>query len=1176
MLPLLLFNWYALQAQMKKWILPPKFVDYANTSATLLPTNADYNGSTFGPSNALYDDNGNVSFFVVKSSVYDGNGVLIGELTDINNIVLEGVSEIVILPVPNSCSKYYIVSASEIAYAPGSLPIQIGYATLDMTTKTLSETTLFVNFTPFALHSSYVHFAASKLKANNTRFLFIQFPDQIAKYIVNENGITKDENFEILFCKDRFLIAEMELFEKTDGTFILAAPCRTDILIANLDINGNLVSSTIVNDAGMAFHQTSFRGLEFSPNGNYLYYNIDDSYGVPPFPEMDCVTNYCFINYIDLSNYTHYPFIGLPNNAQDFKFGQIETGTDGKLYFAAANRLATLSNPDSPSAANWIDNALSINMQVHALTSGGGIEIGYLIMLPDQIDGEIYNTVVPFKGPAACCQGKNATFDKNEWTVNTPGAVTWTTANNPIGTAPVVSIKNTLTIPAGVNLSINNMTIEFGINGRIVVEPNAQLILNNTILKNHSTCNNMWQGVRVLGPGLTAPFGNPIPRVKNNNQRNYALLTINGSTIENAIVGVAAMDMPIIDLDELQTLVLQNFNTLNPTPNNFTTLFNYFAGSWKNSGGVINLGNAFGSPPPPTNNIVKNCFQGVLLAYYNNKGIESTFIGYTDFVSSSLLYPFNQPNNTISEAGIALFEYNAMPIYACNFNNLLYGIRALTGKNIYINKNNFLNTSVGISLGNVSSSLIINDVKIYQNKFNNCNIGIQADAVTADIAHNTFNENSPNDFSIMGLYIRGSQYNFEENNVNNAFLGTVGLSNTGTASTIEKNTFYSVLGGNVLMGNNDNTTIKCNKYNKYNIAYNVINFAGDFISSPQNAAFPNQGSQCDGTPINPGSATNNEFLNDFWNAPDITSKADFRYFYTQEDFANNNHPTANPQTIANYDPNPALNEQCEGAEDLCSEQFMDSFSDTKIIAMPNSAIKDHIAIYKLRYYLNKQNDTLAAINLLKNINNTQSKRLLLPYYLHKKQYTKAQQLINTLPTATTEDANFKTLYQMYTNLGSQNQTLANLKPDQINTLNIIANQRNSTAFEAQNVLHLLNGGIHPAELPDTLSKVTLAKLKKYLNGQFKTETAPTGILSNTGTLYPNPSTGLVYLPYSTAAGQTLHIKWYNSQGQQIQQQYLSGSGIHTFNANALPAGIYFYQTQTQQGNTQQGKVIIAH
>lgn len=93
--------------QMRNWTLPPNkvFMQWGNT-----PTVTSIQGapnSIYGVANGVYDENNNLLFYVKDATLYDSESNIVSSVTfgDI-------LKEIVIVPIPGQCRKYYVISGA--------------------------------------------------------------------------------------------------------------------------------------------------------------------------------------------------------------------------------------------------------------------------------------------------------------------------------------------------------------------------------------------------------------------------------------------------------------------------------------------------------------------------------------------------------------------------------------------------------------------------------------------------------------------------------------------------------------------------------------------------------------------------------------------------------------------------------------------------------------------------------------------------------------------------------------------------------------------------------------------------------------------------------------------------------------------------------------------------------
>jgi hypothetical protein len=442
------------QSQSQILTIPPNSIKY-NSSTPFTPGVSnlpigDYNGgTTTNPSNCWYDESGNIMFFIVDGNVYDGSGLLIGQLrTPVDKAVILGTTELVVIPVPGHCKQFYLVSGyyniNHSSCVNGGWP-QPYYAVLDMNvahpTFALEGDMSFNSnaqgsfTTPTAnlivgnigdVHNGTLHFAVTPLRLSTSdRLLFVSISNVIIVYTVTSSGIVASGNSNVFYSNvingtdgSTSERNELEVVLLSNNTYRLAAsytdPLATPaaantIYISDFSLSGAQISGTVHTFGLSPVYSVTpvVKGLEFSPNGQYLY-----------------ITHhvYPYMQYINVGVSGLIP-ISLTGNAIDFQDTQIEMGYDGKMYFYGNNgsgnkRLATLSNPNSGFVmSNWVDpgsgNMYNVNVPLGTGCDPLNTDVNHaLYLLPDQIDGEVYsklyNSVNVTPNPTTICAGSCA------------------------------------------------------------------------------------------------------------------------------------------------------------------------------------------------------------------------------------------------------------------------------------------------------------------------------------------------------------------------------------------------------------------------------------------------------------------------------------------------------------------------------------------------------------------------------------------------------------------------------------------------------------------------------------------------------------------------------------------------------------------------------------------------
>ncbi len=585
------------------WVIPPYSLEF-NTMGDktlkdlpfyLLPHDELIRGNGSG----LIAPNGNVLFYTNNYNTYDVAGLPTDNFRYVwnnykfenNSLSYHGIEslqdrkpsgEMVIVPAPKSCNRYYIFWMSIVAgsetgqsnrscfysvYDTDSLHYDAVYNytgkfVYDMPNMSPASSNAMRDLIPTSyaanLHypyddilnlsnlsgykSSSVHIAVSKPRPDGSYRIFVADEDYVYRFKLDENGLFFD-NYHFGFGgalgagsmvnKSQYL-SEMELYEFPDGRKLIAlkyfdvASGRGNMIhISELNSSDNVIGERGIIIGGGTNNR--IRGLEFSENGNYLYFTQEKTNNA----NSDRTLGY--INLVNNSVHT------LSTNYL-YQLSMIELAPDGMIYGKSLNNLFRVTDPNNPTTTS-VELFNPINM-----TSSSSINYGsfpyqdgtndFYNKLPDQIDGMSY--MDHFFATLQCCI-KYESYDKE--TFKSTSSTTWTGNNNPLNNSSGndVYIRDELVIKAGHTVTISNMKIHFAPGAKLVIEKGTasqkggHLILRNgTVLTADTKCsaNSMWQGVIVEG--------NPsIPQGVSFSASNQAKIEmIEGATIEHAIVGV--------------------------------------------------------------------------------------------------------------------------------------------------------------------------------------------------------------------------------------------------------------------------------------------------------------------------------------------------------------------------------------------------------------------------------------------------------------------------------------------------------------------------------------------------------------------------------------------------------------------------------------------------------------
>lgn len=526
-------------AQSNRWLLPPEWINMSNTQSS---QNLNLNGYFDKGWNQRIGFNEELLFYVDHGVVYDGNGAVMGNIFHPTTIppgqqsLLTGYPEVLIVPVPGFCSRYYIISAYMLApgVPTGTNPVP-GFATLDLETGRLINadpngdvvTTTLSNdqtgiWTNYNVHCSEMHLACSEPLPNGNRWLFISNCGGLYRAEITSTGISQAVAIHSFQGSggsygSTNAKSELEVWETPAGVtpkfYRIAAPLKAGnnhIGLVQLDNNGNFITGTetiIIPTIPPSGASHNLKGMEFSPDGNYLYITSDVGAGLRCFDVSNGAT-------VALPQITSFP--------AEFSYSMIERGKDQTLYVVSTERvvgtgttsvLGRIANPNTPTSAtfdpNWkifatrhIDPIFPAgNFQTATGGTGGSNpQFTNLNVLPDQMDGEDYLATIPF-ATLACCDFTTDYADEGPEPLQTSieQTVTWEPGNNPAQGASTIWIKGVLEIQPGVNLTLRNLNFHFGPQGKVIVHPGATLRIESCVLSGNPRCSTMWQGIEVWG-----------------------------------------------------------------------------------------------------------------------------------------------------------------------------------------------------------------------------------------------------------------------------------------------------------------------------------------------------------------------------------------------------------------------------------------------------------------------------------------------------------------------------------------------------------------------------------------------------------------------------------------------------------------------------------------------------
>jgi hypothetical protein len=763
--------------------------------------------------NAMQDANGNLLFFMVDHYLYDKDGIEIAAISDENQNPVNGNIEACIVPDPANCDKYYIFTSRNWGNYPADNNImEPCYITLDMSTKTVTTynvggiTSYVKKFLPPTWNNvpkgANVTYAATKLRSDNSRFLFMSDGQSIYRYKIDATGVNYDNYFYTIAgvaltndCKTEFELVELNSPLRSRYRIALGAVNNTSMVVfsADLTATGTVISNTV---RSFNYPKTvKVAGLEFSPSGRFLY--ATHTLGTTGYNNA--------IDYFDCDNNFTRQALLVPN-ASDFDVSQIEMGANGWLYFVRGGSLAAFKAPENPGSFNpsnpsltWNASQVSLGFAYDKLTYNIGTSVWEIRALPDQIDGMNYSA--HFTASLPCCIA-NISYSKNTYT-SLSGSYTWSPTQNPLNNngGSVATIKDEIVIPAGSNITIENMEIRFSPNARLVIKNSTgsanggRLTLKNCTLTVDPRCSNdaLWQGFIVEG-------NNQAQGTISTSKHGWLVLE-NNTVIEHAVTGAT------------------------------------FGTSTKLGGGVTT-----------SNSKIKNCITGVDFLPYNSTAANLSVFNNTTIEVNQNLKQSAAFGGTITLARLVnnsgvTFTKCTLQNDASQYSNLIVdGINAnrsaikvkgnCTSSNPGCGQRSvFKNLQHGIFYTTSNSSISPN---IIQSDFINNRIGIYVSGASLPyIVSNNFEipSGTSNRNAFTGIYLNATPgmrveennfttYNFNSNSLWN--FGIVANETTSSTKEIYKNNFSNIWVGiqaiglnqvrSINMSSSSGLLIRCNDF----------------------------------------------------------------------------------------------------------------------------------------------------------------------------------------------------------------------------------------------------------------------------------------------------------------------------------------------------------------------------
>jgi hypothetical protein len=713
---------------------------YYNYS-TAIPNVIDYEGAT----NGYYDENGNTLFYIYHLNVYNSNGTIIGNFGNFH-FTNHLSTECTIIPVPGQCNYFYIITNIISNLTPNNSGVEymvvkhengIGSFVNQGIVRRCGSIDATYKANGFAISNTINAFGDRYLYMvyGNTNNIDAQRKGSVVRFTISSSGISSPTTI-MNHSTNNIYYSPLEVDLSPDGQCLAwgsVGALQNKVYNAKL-VNGHFDSYNEYNTSGYS------AGVEFSHDSQMLFYT--DAYSSYKIKYVYPNTSPTVVNNL----------IGSNNSSLNGN-GQLELANDGLIYFASSSSGSAISiNPSTFAIGEKNINICNTVNFSH-----------YFGLLPDQIDGFDYNYA---KELAKCCyQGQ--TYDDPTYMIGPHTSATWNPAANPFANgSSIIKLFNDIIIDPGVEIIIQDLTIEFGPDAKVIVQPGGKLILNNSILTGLSDCNTMWKGVEVHG---TYNQSQDVWLTNGMNQYQGQIIVKGQSEINNAYTAIQAIggDLDgILDWTKTGGIIQVSENSL---------FLNNRASIW--IGGYKNyLPNYVGVKSKMTSNrsfIVNSSFS-TDNDFYGDLNFH-WFIGLVDGSGINI-----QGNNFINSTSYNSSGRNGIGIVSIEFPmNVNSYCDPLNAPCTSPTQNSFSNLIYGIKAESITSR---NQIIIDGCNFNFCYYGVYLNNTTsAKVTNNYFTipwENlSAFNTSSYGLYLDGDKYYKVENNYfqSDDFPGTHGL-----------------------------------------------------------------------------------------------------------------------------------------------------------------------------------------------------------------------------------------------------------------------------------------------------------------------------------------------------------------------------------------------------------------
>ncbi len=572
------------KAQSPDWIYGNKQIHFSSTTVTSTPLpqpgidpSLHYTGQTATKGQTCqFDSNGDLLFFIIDGTIYDGQGFVIARgVQFINQLSYSEESpdqfpaingDIAVTNVPGYCKKFYLFSVTKGSVGQTSVVV---CSILDMS----AQSVVFPNdanrkgclisqaINNTILNHSFDYFFSTSFGLNITlesdTYLLLQELNGLQddrhsmeiievnehkKYLVlagrvdgmqifeinldeiiqvgNCGGVNNDwgPGYDYGTVESFVLPSGFKLASSVEDCMSLNENSTNTVLFQDLSLDGEVSNPELVVLGNQEVYSNAVTSIEFSPNGQYLWFTKNNA------PE---------IGVIQLSNYAvTFPIDG---DLSEFAYSELEMQKDENgllvIYISSANGMKKITIPNEPINSTLEEVEWDGEVFPNTMEGGTGENLIYSIQVQNT------NTIIAqnYMEVGACCQDNEQTHFGSYPQVNLMNDGLWTDGSNPFGdsNSPLV-ITQDLIFQTGTNTNIVNMVLQFDEGADLIIEKGAKVSLNGTVLTSIQCNHRMWPGVDLLG--TTNIMGTVDQNPMTGGDQGY--LYMNNSIIENATKGV--------------------------------------------------------------------------------------------------------------------------------------------------------------------------------------------------------------------------------------------------------------------------------------------------------------------------------------------------------------------------------------------------------------------------------------------------------------------------------------------------------------------------------------------------------------------------------------------------------------------------------------------------------------